>query len=437
MIKPYDDDLFHFDGAFVIAEKNGKFLLLSRNGSSILISDLLMKNLQKHQCSLGMSIKLMQHGFASIDGINRIEFGNKHTPSYFIIDLTQKCNYDCIYCFRDTNSNEYMRNGKLPQILHYIYQYCITHKKNRISIQAWGGEPLLCYKDILQITDYFKKKGIKAALEIETNASLITDEIAKSLFEHDIRIGVSIDGPERIQVIQRKSCNNESSYDQTCRGISYIKKYYGTRFGSISVVTKYNVGHPEELVDHLLSLGIYNMKFNIVRDNRYANTGGLLPELEKVKEFYTRLFWHVLDYRKKGIVIIESTIHTRYENLTMSSRKNCCESCGCSGGRSILSFDGFGDIYPCEMTDFEEEKLGSIFDGDLDELIDNNTNSFFNKDRTDERCRNCPWLFFCQGGCTSRVLYSEEKGIDEVACVINRTLYPLISKMIVCNHENY
>lgn len=431
-LTPYSDSPFHFKGASVIAQNHERVLLLSNQGSTILISAELLEQIRNRKCTAGLAVKLMQHGFAEIENVASPDLTREPEPSYFIVDLTKKCNFNCIYCFRDPSVQEHTENSRLTDILEYITQYCRRYGKDRIGIQAWGGEPMLQSSQIFKIADYFRKENIAASIEVETNASLITEELAKNLRTAHIHLGISIDGPKMLQDMQRPARNHLSSYAQTMAGIANVKKYYGNDFGVISVITRYSIEHPEELIDHLVTVGIRNMKFNIVRDNRYAREGGLLPELDQIDDFYKRVFQHILRYYERGIRITESTIHTRFENLVNSSRKNCCESSGCTGGRSILSFDYKGDIYPCELTDFEEEKIGSIDDGDLRSLIQKKKQvSLFHKDRTNSECSECPWLFYCRGGCTSRVLYCGKDGIDEVACHINRILYPLISEQIV------
>ena len=428
---PFDIPPFHFKGARIAAEKNGCTLLVGTKGNSILLSTELCEHIRGQSLSEGLCVKLRQHGMAQIDGVKSLAFERLPIPSYFIIDFTKKCNYNCIYCFRDNECAENRTNNRISDILEYICRYCEKNNVRRIGIQAWGGEPLIEADKIIGMARYFSDRNILAAIEVETNGSLIDDSMARRLRINGIRLGISMDGPREIQEKQRPSRNHLSSYDLTLRGINFVKKYYGSDFGSISVVTRYNVDIPEQMVDHLVDIGIRFAKFNIVRDNRFASESGLLPEIHQIEEFYRRLFYSVCDHRRRGDNITESTIQTRLENLVLSSRKNCCESQGCTGGRAIFSFDSEGDIYPCEMTDFKEEKIGSIDDGDLLDLLQHKKDSVFFRKREADICHSCPWLFYCRGGCTSRVHYCNSIGIDEVACAINRTLYPLIADLIV------
>jgi uncharacterized protein len=134
----------------------------------------------------------------------------------------------------------------------------------------------------------------------------------------------------------------------------------------------------------------------------------------------------------KGIHISDITI--RLKNLLVSEGKNICKSKGCMGGKRIISIDRNGNIFPCEMIDFEGENIGNILNED--DLIDQINNaiehhSFFN-DRQNEDCINCPWAVFCRGGCTSSVRFiSNEDSIDISECALNKIMYPSIIELLL------
>jgi len=432
-LAPFTVKDYAFQGAWIVYEGADGALLVSEQGTSIALSQEVLSCLRRQELPATLPIKLLHRGFSALDGI-QYSFHKPPHPCYFIIDLTDQCNYDCIYCFRDgaNHASEKERSIPLQDILTAIQKYCNEQKIKKIGIQAWGGEPLLKSENILEISKFFRETNIKAAVEVETNAALLTENLTKQLFQAGIRIGVSIDGFRLIQESQRRARNQQSSYDQTLQGIRLLKKYYGNQFGSISVITKYSIPFVSEMVEHLRQIGVQFAKFNIVRDNRFAREKELVPQLHEISSFYRHLFEEVCHCWENGYPFTEGTIQTRLENLALSRRNNCCESCGCTGGRSIFSFDRHGGVFPCEMTDFPEEQLGSLKETpELSELLDRNRESIFFQKGEIEECKVCPWQYYCQGGCTSRVHYAGEHGIDRVACTINTTLYPLLAELMV------
>jgi uncharacterized protein len=140
-----------------------------------------------------------------------------------------------------------------------------------------------------------------------------------------------------------------------------------------------------------------------------------------------------------GAQFSEGNIEVRANNLLRRSNASCCISHGCQGGRKMISFDHAGNIFPCEMIDFPEEKIGSIYEEDsLEWMVQKaaQRNKFF-LPKIDDRCTKCPWWFYCQGGCSSRNRYLNRDGkIDEVECALNRSIYPRLIQKILKGNMN-
>ena len=66
-------------------------------------------------------------------------------------------------------------------------------------IQPWGGEPLIAFDKIKRMDDAFKSADLHPLISIETNASLITEELAEEASKRNIRLGISIDGHSEVQ----------------------------------------------------------------------------------------------------------------------------------------------------------------------------------------------------------------------------------------------
>lgn len=443
-------DDFRFTGAYCFSdETKGNHFILGKNGCSIIVNTALKKMLEEGIPNLEFQFKLVQHGLADIydkKAPEQPDFGTNNQcgnlkVSYFIIDTTKRCNFGCIYCFRDLSDNRDIDFSTLKDICCYIERVAIAQNTKNIHIQIWGGEPLLVMDRIWYVIDYFHHAEITAAIDIETNGSLIDDAAARQLRDWGVNVGVSIDGTPKHQDIQRRLISGGSSAASVEAGIRALRKYYGSRFGGITVVTKYNDMDIGDIVKYYVNeLGMYQFKFNIVRDNPNAKEKGLGLNLEEVARFADNLCDVMELYYIMGIPLSEGNIQMRRENLLKRSSYSCCISNGCQGGRRILSFDRKGDIYPCEMMDYPEEKIGSIYrDGRLDEGARLTAqlecaikqNPFFAEKKCDA-CVDCPWFYFCRGGCTSKMRYLGKVGeIDETECVLNRVIYPRIIQSIL------
>lgn len=424
---------FLFQGAWAFANEE-KVFLVSPYGTTLLIDMPNANKLLRHQPSDALSFQLLAHGFASLPTSQPLLPTNTIKPTFFIIDLTKKCNLHCLYCFRDYNqrNDQTISYEEIDRIVHYIADYCDRQSIRKFHIQPWGGEPLLELKKIGYIQDTFKKRGLSPRISIETNATLLTEEAARFLHERHINVGVSIDGDPSTHNWQRPFTPSKGSFDQVIAGIRNLQKAGFTSFGTISVITNKSINHISKIANYLVKeLHIWNLKFNIVRT---SEDSPLAVPLEKIDSFVEQLCTTIISLAEEGYPVSEGNMIERIYNLLLRKERNICKSRGCMGGRKMVSFNRSGEIYPCEMTDFDEEKIGSITDPDLLGQIQRatSTNAYFKECRIGQ-CDSCPWWYYCKGGCHTAIRYKKGfyEGVDEIECQINQRIYPILVDIIL------
>ena len=428
-IKDFSVGDFHFYGAFICASEKGYNFLVSQNGYSIIISSDLVESLLKQQPPEDLMMKLIQHQMASVNGKQSIIPKIEIKPTFFIIDITNRCNFDCIYCFRNLDAKN-VPITRIEEICQYILNYCVAENVDYIMIQFWGGEPLLAMDNIRLVCDFFSKTELHVGYDIETNGSLITDEIAKELYENKVHVGISIDGNEMLHNRQRRYYDKSGTFAQVKQGIVHLQRYYGSNLSAICVLTKHNIEYISEMIDSFVDeMNLRSVKFNIVRDNPHALERDLVPTMEQLQAFVVNLIQKIKDVNKTNIRFTEPNIVTKMGNIMYRRLHSCCISNGCCGGKKIISFASDGYIYPCEMTDFKDESLCAISDCDLCAAIAcaEKTHLYFAEKRIAD-CDTCPWWSYCKGGCSSKVRYQNGSGVDDMECQINKTLYPILAK---------
>lgn len=433
-LEPYKSGEFCFNGCYLFSDY-GYHVMLAENGCMMIVDDVLMESIYRKKASPELQFKLVQHGLASVPGKQMFRCRKEVEVRYFIIDLTKSCNFDCIYCFRDFHNTDTISIDVLERILQYIQNYCHDEAISEIGMQMWGGEPLMALDRIEYVVEFFRHSDIKVSIDIETNASLITDEIAKKLYNWGIKVGISVDGTPKLHNRQRRMVAGKTSAELVERGICTLQKYYGEDIGGITVVTKYNYRYVKEMLDYYIyKLHLVSMKFNIVRDNIYAPEQKLALKEEEVSWFANEMMDYLQAFRCLGANFSEGNIEVRAKNLLQRSNMSCCISHGCQGGRKMISFDQAGNIYPCEMLDFPEEKIGSIYEEEsLESMVKRaaQQNRFF-LPKKEKRCEMCPWWYYCQGGCSSRNRYLNRDGrVDEVECTLNCAIYPRLIQEIL------
>ena len=101
-------------------------------------------------------------------------------PTHFILKLTSSCNLRCKHCFYSGEKEYYNRGNEMSKDEWINFINYSVDEINPLGFAITGGEIFL-REDTLEIIKCIKDKSIP--LSIQTNATLITDDIAKNLSE--------------------------------------------------------------------------------------------------------------------------------------------------------------------------------------------------------------------------------------------------------------
>jgi len=439
-LAPFEQEEFSFSGAHRFFTGEWSFLL-SNNGSSIILKNDLAESAAAGQLSEDLAFKLYQRGFGLAYGQERFQdpFGDIR-PTLFMIDFTTKCNCNCIYCLRHFEG----AGGSIPahmakRITQYIIDYCRRHHVYHISFQPWGGEPMMELDQVLECRRMFDHAGVHADFNIQTNGLLLNLPNYEKLRAHNIAVGVSLDGVEAVHDAHRLDSHGNTTHAKVVGNIRKIlEKYPDADIGTLSVNSAYSRSHIAENVDYLVNgIGLKSIKFNLVHPSGTDSFDySMLIPKDALGEYANALVDAVIGQIRRGRSFREANITDRLGNLLDRSNDNICNSMGCRGGISFISFDQTGNIYPCEMIGRPEYCLGNIADkeNDLLELIQKarKHNGFYARRKTDT-CSGCPYMFFCRGGCKASCLaYGNDPcQIDPIECALNRSLYPRLIELIL------
>lgn len=421
-----------------------KYVLVSHDRGSCFVCDHdIYCRIKKGTIDEELALKLHQSHIISIDGMPEFQKPSNSIeikPVFFLIDITKICNLECIYCFREHKSIT-ISYEVLIDILDYIYSYCKMNKLEYISIQPWGGEPIAAIERIRDIYDYFLDKDeIDCKISVETNGTLITPQIARALREMKCGIGISLDGFASLHDLNRPTNSMKGSFSEVHRGINCLLQagYSMDEIGTILTLTSNNIDYVEEIIDYFHdTLRISKFKMNCAFLNPIMNSKNkdILITPADFAKAQIRACEKIFQLLKSGKVISESNIIQKGRNILYRNKGDICKSQGCQGGYRMVAFDAQGNIFPCNLTDYPEIAIGSIYTNvDLQKLIFENTltHSFF-KPKTLDECNNCPWFYFCKGGCRSTSHYAHNEFLrkDEYECRSNHVLYPfLIDKFL-------
>jgi SynChlorMet cassette radical SAM/SPASM protein ScmF len=136
---------------------------------------------------------------------------------------TESCNLRCIHCWIrpqyapdqtafDKQNRKNVSVGTMERVVREALPLGLSH------IKVTGGEPFLNPR-LLDYLDAFSKQGL--SFSIETNGTLITEEVAKRLRTYPIRqISVSLDGST--PAVHEKIRGEKGCYQKTLMGIAWL-----------------------------------------------------------------------------------------------------------------------------------------------------------------------------------------------------------------------
>ena len=202
-----------------------------------------------------------------------------------VVKIAQRCNLNCSYCYMYQHADQswrqrppFMSEETFGHLLTRIEEYCDGRPGREMYITFHGGEPMLM--DPQQFDRFVsmarEKLKDRVSLGMQTNATLVSDEWIEVLKRHDLRVGVSLDGPPELHDLVRIDHAGRGSYSQTVQGLQKLKE---NRVFSC-VLTVINPGQSGiEIYRHIRSLGVKNMNFllpDVTHDSRrlfYPNFG--------------------------------------------------------------------------------------------------------------------------------------------------------------------
>lgn len=348
-----------------------------------------------------------------------------------IIKPTEACNFSCKYCYVPEDvSRSHMSLPTLEKVLDSL----LAQNLDKLNIIWHGGEPLVMgaefYKSAIE---YINKnnKGTKVEYKIQTNGSLIDEEVIDLFKTNNFSVGISLDGPEAVHNTNRIYKNGKGTYNEVARGINLLKKA-NVNFGILTILSKTSQGHEKEIYAELLRIGAP------AKINTYLPAGHgkkLEDELNLSADLYGQLLIGLYDlWSKDNSHLRLSPFEEICQSLLMGSNKICTYNDLCLSNLYI-SFDYKGDIFPCgRLCSIPEYNLGASSAHRLTEVLESELPQLQRRRNEDiaKRCSPCEFHAICQGGCAHDSHESSGHLFDKTPyCLGRQNLFEHIKKSLI------
>src|SRR5207248_5534459 len=143
------------------------------------------------------------------------------------------------------------------------------------------------------VIDSLRPADIDLTHAFQTNGTLIDDAWCDLLTEAKVNVGVSVDGPQQLHDINRRSRSGRGTFDKTIAGIRRLRAN-GVPFHVISVLSPESLAAPREMFDFYMSEGIDRVCFN-VEESEGSHVSRSFGEagIEDAYYDFLREFWHL------------------------------------------------------------------------------------------------------------------------------------------------
>lgn len=330
-----------------------------------------------------------------------------------------RCNLACDYCYYIEkqhlypNSPNHIMSEELLE--RFIRDYIELQAAPSVLFTWHGGEPLMrpltFYQQALRLQQKYAG-GRHIDNCIQTNGTLITPEWAKFFKNNGFLVGVSIDGPQHMHDLHRRSRYGRPSWHKVMQGIDILNRY-GVEWNAMAVANHTTAADPLAFYHFFKSIGCHYIQFTPVVERIYKHPDGRilaapcdgayasLTEFsirpEEWGQFCCTIFdeWVKSDVGEYFVQLFDATLA-----LWMGMQPPVCSLAETCGHATAMEFNG--DLYACDHFVFPEYRLGNICETPLKSMVNSSLLHNFGlakRDALTNQCRQCRYLFACHGEC--------------------------------------
>lgn len=336
---------------------------------------------------------------SSLYPVKCVQIPKLKSVSLLYLVLIDKCNSNCLYCFRK------LQNQINPIEIDLLKNTLRSFKKistKKPSIIYTGGEPCL-YPNLFELVR-FAKKNNNSENTLQTNGLLINRRNASAYAKMFDRIQISLDSSkEKINDWLR---GKKGHYAHVKQIIGLLLKY-DVKVKIATTITKKNFS---DIADIKKCYPDVEFQYTPMLQ---IGKGREVPHLAfSPKEFLQ----HIAGLPDSWNGFIP-------KNIPVFGKKN--QICGI--GTSILSIAANGDVFPCQMLHHPDFFCGNIKNETLEKIYLNSKTT--NRMRTltvetIEECRDCDLRNICAGGCLANGFWPHNKfPVKDTFCEFNKALY--------------
>jgi uncharacterized protein len=183
----------------------------------------------------------------------------------FLWKVASRCNINCSYCYvynlADSSWSaqpHFMSPSTARQTALRMREHLERHGKRNAAIIFHGGEPMMLGARrmgalIRQIREVFDNGGIDLKIGMQSNLLLFNETLGELMVEQGLSLGVSIDGPPRVNDRFRVDHAGQGTGSELEKKLELLLSPRFRRLFSGFLCVVNPESEPEEVIDYLLS----------------------------------------------------------------------------------------------------------------------------------------------------------------------------------------
>ncbi len=318
-----------------------------------------------------------------------------------ILKANNSCNLRCEYCsVGDKSDSKMMSESEMMYALEWFSKFARERKELNPAIIFHGGEPLLIpvkqYRNCIDKL-FSENADLNFTLNIQTNGTILNNEIINLFKNYNINPGISIDGSESVHDSQRKTINGEKTFSKIINNIKTLKENE-INVSTLMVLTR------KSLFENLDYLKLFSELELPLKINPLYSAGEAVKHQElflksgEYAEYMIRVFEYLID-NEIQISLLPLEYILQAVIIGNTAPRGCIFSEKCS--ESFICVNQDGNIFPCgRFADDKLQILGNIYDG-----INKNGQQILKELKSirtfkiRSECKNCKYKTLCNGGC--------------------------------------
>ncbi|MDD1780799.1 anaerobic sulfatase maturase [Enterovibrio sp. ZSDZ35] len=322
--------------------------------------------------------------------------------SLSIKPVSATCNLNCSYCYYLENTAGCSTAMDLEILDTAIANHMASQPASARYIDfIWhGGEPLLRGR-AFYLHAFEQQRRLAGGRQVintfQTNGTLINHQWASLFKEHDVMVGVSIDGPQLLNDIARIDRKGRSSFEKTLRGIALLNAHH-VEFNTLTVINNRTYRHGAKIYRFLKEHGSGYMQFQPCIDHELDRRSDYDWSLtgKQWGLFLCDVFdaWCEKDVGSVYIQFFENCLMVLMGHASQMCHHS--EQCG-----QQLMMEADGHVFSCDHFGYENHCLGNVHESPIAQLVSSEQQRAFgeSKKTLPDCCSQCDFLPLCHGGC--------------------------------------